>query len=186
MEQDQILEQAKEKMKKSLLSFGERLSALRTGRASVQQFEKIIVECYGSNSPLKQHANIHAPDPRQIIIQVWDTSILPDIEKAIRKNTVSLNPQNDGKTIRISIPPLTQETRQESVKLSKTYEEEAKVAIRNIRREANDKLKKMKQGNEIGEDELNDREQEVQKLTDSYIKQLDELHAIKSKEISDE
>ncbi len=181
-----IISQAKEKMQKSIHAFQEKLATLRTGRASIHQFENIQVECYGTASPLKQLANINSPEPRLITIQAWDTSILGDIEKAIQKTMVSINPQNDGKILRIHIPPLTDETRQQNIKLSKSYEEEAKVAIRNIRREANDKLKKLEQSSEISKDELATHEQEIQKLTDEDIKQLDTIQAKKAKEIIDD
>lgn len=185
MEIKAMLENAKERMQKSLHTCEEKLSSLRTGRASVLQFENIQVECYGSNSPLKQLANINSPEPRLIVIQAWDLSILGNIEKAVQKHTVSLNPQNDGKVLRISIPPLTDEARQQSIKQSKLYDEEAKIAIRNIRRDVIDKLKKMEHAHEIGEDELAKQEQEAQKLTDEHVKKVDELHKAKVAEITD-
>ena len=183
---NEIISHAKEKMQKSIHAFQDKLSTLRTGRASVHQFENIQVECYGSTSPLKQIANINSPESRLITIQAWDNSILRDIEKAIQKTMISINPQNDGKILRIQIPPLTDETRQQNIKLSKNYEEESKVAIRNIRREANEKLKKLEQNKEISKDELTGHEQEIQKLTDEYIKQLDLIQGQKAKEIIDD
>jgi ribosome recycling factor len=145
--------------------------------------DDIKVEYYGTSTPLNQVATLNIPDPKQITIQPWDQKAIQDIEKAILKSDLGLTPMNDGKVIRISIPPLTEERRKDLVKVVKKKGEEGKVAIRNIRRDANDSLKKLEKDKEISEDELKKALDEVQKMTDSYIKKVDETVEHKEQEV---
>ncbi|WIF94670.1 ribosome recycling factor [Caminicella sporogenes] len=172
-----------EKMQKSIKVLKEELVSIRAGRANPALLDRIEVEYYGSKMPLKQIANISAPEPRLLVIQPYDASSISSIEKVIEQSDLGINPSNDGKVIRLSIPMLTEERRKELLKIVKKTGEEAKVAIRNERREANDKLKKMHKNNELTEDDLKRAEDEVQKLTDKYISIIDELVSKKEKEI---
>ena len=174
---------AEERMKKSLASLKDGFSALRTGRASAALFDKIRVEAYGDKSPLNQVANISVPEARLIVIQPWDRALIGEIEKAIRSSELSLNPSNDGKVIRISIPPLTEERRKDLVKQAKAQAEQSRVAVRNIRRDGNDELKKLLKDGKITEDEESKSVDELQKLTDSYIGKLNQVLEEKEKEI---
>jgi ribosome recycling factor len=170
-------------MKKTLVSLKEGYGALRTGRASAALFDKLRVDYYGEKSPLNQVANISAPEARLIVIQPWDKALIGEIEKAIRSSELSLNPSNDGKVIRIAIPPLTEERRRELVKFAKSQAEQSRVAVRNIRRDGNDELKKLLKDKELTEDEESKHSEELQKLTDSYIKQIDQILEEKESEI---
>jgi ribosome recycling factor len=170
-------------MEKALDSLSKDFGKLRTGRASTSLVEDIKVDYYGTPTPLKQIASISIPDSRTIAIQPWDKNAFGDVDKAIQKSDLGLNPVNDGKIIRINIPQLTEERRKELVKLAKKYTEDTRVAIRNIRRDANDKLKSMEKDKEITEDDLHRGQDEVQKLTDEHIKTADELLEEKEKEI---
>ncbi|AHC14726.1 ribosome recycling factor [Salinispira pacifica] len=180
---DSVLKSHEDRMKKSVKNLEEEFNNLRTGRASASLFDKIRVDYYGSPTPLNQVANISVPEARLVVIQPWDKSLIGEIEKAIQKSELSLNPASDGKVIRISIPPLTEDRRKELVKHAKQIAEQSRVAVRNIRRDANDDLKKQEKDSEISEDDLKRGEDEVQKLTDSYVKQIDELLDAKEKEI---
>ena len=175
-----ILIESEEKMEKALVSLAGEFSRLRTGRASSALLEGVKVNYYGTLTPLKQIASVSVPDSRSITIQPWDRSAFGDVEKAILKSDLGLNPINDGKIIRINIPPLTEERRKELVKVAKKYSEDAKIAIRNIRRDANEALKKMQKGKEITEDDLRKGQNDVQKLTDEQVAKADE--ALKAKE----
>jgi len=170
-------------MKKSVKSLDDEFNTIRTGRASASLFDKIKVEYYGNPTPLNQVATISVPEARLVVIQPWDKSVIGQIEKAIQKSELSLNPVNDGKVIRINIPPLTEERRKEYVKMAKNLAEQARVAIRNIRRDANDDLKKSQKASDISEDEEKRNEDEVQKLTDKYIEEINKLLEDKEKEI---
>jgi ribosome recycling factor len=170
-------------MKKSAVSLKEGFAALRTGRASASLFDRIRVDYYGEKSPLNQVANISIPEARLIVIQPWDKALIAEIEKAIRTSELSLNPSNDGKVIRVSIPPLTEERRKELVKIAKNQAEQARVAIRNIRRDGNDELKKIRKDSTITEDDESKGEAELQKLTDDYIAQVNHILEEKEKEI---
>ncbi|MEW5816818.1 MAG: ribosome recycling factor [Spirochaetota bacterium] len=172
-----------EKMKKSIASLQEELSAVRTGRASAALFEKIKVEYYGQPTPLNQVATISVPEARLVVIQPWDKSIIGEIEKAIHKSELSVNPSNDGKVIRINIPPLTEERRKELVKLAKNTAEQCRVAVRNIRREANEELKKKQKDGDLSEDEEKRGTDDIQKLTDDYIKEINRILEAKEREI---
>ncbi len=178
-----VLKDCEKKMDKAISNLEKEFSRLRTGRASTGLVEEISVDYYGTLTPLNQLASISIPDSRTISIQPWDRNAFSSVEKAIMKSDLGLNPVNDGKVIRISIPPLTEERRKDLVKLAKKYAEEAKVAIRNIRRDANDTVKKMKNSKELTEDEMHKGQDEVQKLTDSFVEKSDQLLEIKEKEI---
>lgn len=183
METTEILSEAKDKMKKSVASFAQKLSGLRTGQASAHQFEHIHVECYGAAQPLGQIANVSVPEARQVVIKPWDASLLGAIEKAIRQSSMSVNPNNDGKILRINIPPLTDETREQSIKQARELAEEAKVAVRNVRRDANEKFKKMKSDGDVSEDDLKHLEKEIQTATDAVIKDIQTALEAKEHEI---
>ena len=180
---DEIFEDLKERMGKSIETLKREYSRLRTGRASISLLDGIRVSYYDTPTPLNQMASLAVPEPRLIVIQPWDKTAIEDIEKAILKSELGLTPINDGKVIRISIPPLTEERRKELVKVARKMSEENKVAIRNIRRDANEMLKDLKKEKEITEDDLYRSQEEVQKATDQFISQVDELCAAKEKEI---
>jgi len=179
----QVVSSHEEKMKKTVASLKEGFAAIRTGRASASLFDRIKVDYYGEKSPLNQVANISIPEARLIVIQPWDKNLIGEIEKAIRSSELSLNPSNDGKVIRISIPPLTEERRKELVKVAKNHAEQSRVAIRNIRRDGNDELKKLLKDSKITEDDESKEVAELQKLTDSYINQVNQVLEEKEKEI---
>ena len=180
---DEIFEDLKDRMGKSIESLKREYSRLRTGRASISLLDGIRVSYYDTPTPLNQMASLAVPEPRLIVIQPWDKTAIEDFEKAILKSELGLTPINDGKVIRISIPPLTEERRKELVKVARKMSEENKVAIRNIRRDANEMLKDLKKESEITEDDLYRSQEEVQKTTDQFITQVDELCAAKEKEI---
>ena len=173
----------KTKMEKSLDSLRKDLSRVRTGRASLNLLDGVRVNYYGTPTPLSQVASLSVPESRTISIQPWDAKIIGEIEKAIQKSDLGLNPLNDGKVVRINIPPLTEERRRELVKVIKRMEEEAKVALRNIRRDGNESLKTHKKDKAISEDEQFRGQDEIQKITDDFIKQADAAFAGKEKEI---
>ncbi|MFA9613792.1 MAG: ribosome recycling factor [Deltaproteobacteria bacterium] len=180
---EEIFEDLKDRMGKSMESLKREYSRLRTGRASISLLDGIRVSYYDTPTPLNQMASLAVPEPRLIVIQPWDKTAIEDIEKAILKSELGLTPMNDGKVIRISIPPLTEERRKELVKVARKMSEENKVSIRNIRRDANEMLKDLKKEKEITEDDLFRSQEEVQKATDQFISQVDELCAAKEKEI---
>jgi len=171
------------RMEKSVESFKNELSKVRTGRASLSILDDISVDAYGSAMPLNQVGSLTIPESRMIVIQPWDPQMLPAIEKAILKSGIGLNPVNDGKLIRLNIPQLTEERRKELVKMVKKVAEEFRVAIRNARRDAIETLKKQKKDKEISEDELFKFQDEAQKETDSYVKQIDDVTASKETEV---
>jgi ribosome recycling factor len=179
----QVIAQTNEKMEKAIQALKKELSTVRAGRANPGMLEKVTVDYYGAATPINQVASINAPEPRLLIIQPWDKSILNDIEKAILKSDLGLTPNNDGSIIRIAIPPLTEQRRQELTKLVKKYGEEAKVAIRNIRRDANDELKKKEKDGLISEDESRRALDEIQNITDTFAKRVDEIVKQKENEI---
>jgi ribosome recycling factor len=180
---DEVLAETKRKMDKVLEAMARDLSRVRTGRASVALLEGIKVDCYGTSMPLSQVASLAAPESRLLTIQPWDTSVMGDIEKAILKSDLGLNPANDGKIIRLPIPALTTERRKELAKMVKKMEEEAKVALRNVRREANEDFKEMKKDKILAEDDAHRGTEEVQKITDEYIRKAEAQGADKEKEI---
>ncbi|MDY3929183.1 MAG: ribosome recycling factor [Clostridia bacterium] len=175
--------EVEEKMNKRVEGFNSELKTIRAGRANAQVLDKISVEYYGTMTPVAQVGSISSPDPRSLLIQPWDVSILKEIEKAILKSDLGIAPQNDGKVIRLNFPPLTEERRKELVKTVKKYSEEAKVQIRNARRDAMDDYKAKKKNGEVTEDELKTIEKDIQALTDKYIKEIDNISDAKEKEI---
>ena len=177
------LNQFKEKMEKSVDSLASEYSTIRAGRANPHILDKISVDYYGQPSSLQSVANISVAEARTLMIQPWEASLIKEIEKAILTADLGLTPNNDGKVIRVTFPELTEERRKELVKDVKKKGEGAKVAIRNIRRDANDMIKKQQKANEISEDEQKDAESEIQKLTDQYVSQVDQMIEEKSKEI---
>lgn len=174
-----------DKMKKTLNVLSQDLAAVRAGRANPAVLDRITIEYYGAQTPLNQVATIASPDPRTLSIQAWDTSILKAIQKAIQTSDLGINPQNDGKQIRLAFPPLTEERRKDLVKQVSKMGEDAKVAVRNIRREAMDKFKSAHKKSEMTEDEMHEAEEKMQKITDKYIKEVDSTVAKKSKELSE-
>ncbi len=179
----EILAESQVKMKKSIELLAGEFSRIRTARANPALLDGLKVDYYGVPTPLKQIASIGVPDPRSLVIQPWDKNIIPSIEKAIQKSDLGLNPNVEAALIRISIPPLTEERRKDLVKLVSRLTEEAKVAIRNIRREAIEQFKKKEKDKEISEDEMHRGQKDIQELTDKSVKELDELFAKKEKEI---
>jgi ribosome recycling factor len=178
-----VYEDARDRMKKAIDNLEREYKTVRTGRASTALLDGIRVDYYGAQTPLNQMATVTVPEPRTIMIQPWDSSAIGSVEKAILKSELGLTPMNDGKIIRISIPPLTQERRRDLVKVIRKKAEECKVAVRNIRRDANEMLKDFKKEKTISEDEQVRGQEEVQKITDDFIKQVDALYNAKEKEI---
>lgn len=172
-----------EKMKKTLASLDAELMTIRAGRANPNILNKIMVDYYGTPTPLQQVGNISVPEARMIVIQPWEKKMIKVIEKAINMSDIGINPTNDGQTIRLIFPELTEDRRKELAKDVKKKGEQAKVAVRNIRRDGNDALKKLKKSSEISEDEIKDMETELQKTTDKYIKEVDKAVEAKSKEV---
>ena len=173
------------KMKKTCEALTTQLATIRAGRANASVLDQIEVDYYGVPTPVQQVATIATPDPRSLLIQPWDASLLKPLEKAILASDLGINPQNDGRMIRLVFPPLTEERRKDLIKQTKKYVEESKVAIRNIRRDAIDKFKKQQKASEITEDEYKIAEKDIQKLTDDYIKELDGICAKKEKELTE-
>ena len=178
-----IIQDYEVKMNKTIEVIKGDFAAVRAGRADPGVLNKITVEYYGTETPLQQVAGISTPDPRTLVIQPWDASLLKPIEKALLVSDLGINPQNDGKVIRLAFPQLTEERRKDLTKQVKKYGEGGKVAIRNIRRDAMEKLKAMKKKSEITEDDFDDYEEELQKLTDKKCKEIDELTAKKEAEL---
>jgi ribosome recycling factor len=181
--QEELKNKNEEKMQASIEALKKDFGSIRTGRASLSLLDSILVEYYGNPTPLNQVSSLSTPDSRQIVIQPWEPKTIPDIERAILKSDLGLTPTNDGKLIRIAIPTLTEERRKQLVKVVKKRAEEAKISVRNIRRDFNEALKTLEKDKEINEDELEKSRDEVQKLTDSYIKKVDEKLEHKEKEI---
>lgn len=177
-----IKKHAEERMEKAIQALRRDLSTLRAGRATPSLLDRIQVDYYGSPTPINQLANINTPDSRTLLIQPWDKSSLSEIERAIQKSDLGLTPANDGLSIRLTIPALTEERRIELVKMTKKFGEEAKVAIRNIRRDANDDIKKLEK-TDISEDESRRHQEDIQKTTDKFIAEVDKVLAAKEKEI---
>lgn len=180
---DEVIAALKKKMQSTLESFRSETARVRTGRASANLVSGVMVEYYGAPTPLNQLAALSVPEPRLIVVQPFDMGALGDIEKAIQSAELGLNPANDGKIIRVPVPPLTEERRREMVKLVKKTAEEHRVALRNVRREGNDRMRELEKKKEIAEDDLRKGQGEVQKLTDQFVSELDGLLAAKEKEI---
>ena len=177
--------EVEEKMKKRIAGFEGELKTIRAGRANASVLDRISVEYYGSMTPIGQVGSIGSPDPRTLVIQPWDMTVLKEIEKAILASDLGITPQNDGKVIRLSFPPLTEERRKELAKMVKKYSEEAKVQIRNARRDGIEAVKAQKKNGEITEDDVKAAEKDIQKLTDKYVALIDSIEADKVKEITE-
>lgn len=180
---DKVINATKQSMEKALDALRHELAKLRTGRASISILDDVRVEYYGNLTPLNQVASLGVPDPRTITIQAWDKTAVQAIEKAIQKSGLGLNPVNDGKIIRVPIPPLNEERRRELVKVVHNHAEQCKVSVRNARRDANETLKKMQKDKDITEDDMHKGQHKVQELTDNFIKKIDETTEHKEKDI---
>jgi ribosome recycling factor len=183
MNDKDVIKETKPRMEASIEDFRRKLATVRTGRAAVSLLDSVVIDYYGTPTPLNQMASVHAPEPQMLTVQPWDVTQLGNVEKAIRSADLGLNPSNDGKLVRIPIPPLTEERRKQLAKQIHEIAEEHRTAIRNIRRDENDKLKKMLKDKSISEDSERDALDQVQKLTDSYISKIDELSKSKEHEI---
>ena len=179
----EILDIATEKMNKTISVMKQEFNSLRAGRANPQALDRIMVDYYGSPTPINQMGNISVPEPRMLIIALWDTKMIPAVEKAIQKSDLGINPANDGKVIRLIFPELTQERRKELAKVIRKKAEESKVAVRSIRRDAMEDIKKQKKDNLLTEDDQKKLEEKVQKLTDEKVKEIDTIAQAKEKEI---
>jgi len=180
---DAMTNDLRRRMDSALEALQREFAGLRTGRASAHLLDKVVVKAYGSDMPLNQVGNVNVPEPRLISVQVWDRGLVVAVEKAIREAGLGLNPVTDGQLVRIPIPELSQERRQELTKIAHKYAEQARVAIRNVRRDGMDALKKMEKDGKISQDDHRHRSDEVQKMTDGHIKKVDETLAQKEKEI---
>ena len=178
-----VINTAKEKMKKSCEVYERDMMSLRAGRANPQLLDRILVDYYGTPTPINQIGNISSPEPRLLVIAPWEAKMIPQVEKAIQKSDLGLNPSNDGKLIRLVFPELNEERRKDLTKVASKGAEETKVAIRSIRRDAIEQIKKLKKNSEITEDDQRDAEEDMQKLTDKAVKEVDEIYAKKEKEI---
>ena len=178
-----VIKSAEDRLVKTLDGLKKDYGTLRAGRAAPSLLDKVLVDYYGTSTPVNQIANVTVPEPRMIMIKPYDRNSLKDIEKAIQKSDLGLTPNNDGTTIRLQIPQPTQERRKELVKVVSKKAEEAKVAMRNIRRDANESIKKLEKGKQITEDDRKDAQEEMQKLLDKYIKLVDGARATKEKEV---
>ena len=183
MSEKDVIKEARHRMDTVIDDFRRKMAAIRTGRAAVSILDTVVVDYYGTMTPLNQMASVHAPEPQLLTVQPWDVTQLGAVEKAIRAADLGLNPSNDGKLVRVPIPALTEERRKQLVKQMQQLSEDHRTASRNIRRDANDRLKKMLKDKTISEDAERDALQEIQKLTDSYIGKIDELTKTKEHEI---
>lgn len=179
----EILDIATEKMNKTISVMKQEYNSLRAGRANPQALDRIMVDYYGSPTPINQMGNISVPEPRMLIISLWDTKMIPAVEKAIQKSDLGINPANDGKVIRLIFPELTQERRKDLAKVIRKKAEESKVAVRSIRRDAMEDVKKQKKDNLLTEDDQKKLEEKIQKLTDEKVKEIDAIAQAKEKEI---
>ena len=179
----EILDTAKDKMTKTISVMTQEYASLRAGRANPQALDRILVDYYGTPTPINQRGNLSTPEPRLLVISLWDSKLIPAVEKAIQKSDLGINPANDGKIIRLIFPELTEERRKELCKVVKKKAEESKVAVRSIRRDAIEQVKKQKKDSLITEDDQKKLEEKIQKLTDEKIKEIDTISAAKEKEI---
>jgi ribosome recycling factor len=180
---DEIIKDAEERMTKSLASLDDAFKRIRTGRAHPSILDSVMVSYYGNDTPLNQLANVNVEEGRSLLISPWEKQIISDIEKAIMKSDLGLNPSNNGDTIRVPMPPLTEETRREYTKQAKNEAENARIAIRNIRRDANSDFKDLEKEKEISEDEQRRAEDLVQKLTDKYVAEVESAYQIKEQDL---
>ena len=178
-----LYKQTRETMDKTVSNLSRELGSLRAGRANPQLLDRIVVDYYGVPTPLNQVGNISVPEPRLLVIAPWEAKMIPAIEKEIMKSDLGITPNNDGKVIRLAVPEVTEERRKELVKIAHRMGEEAKVAIRMVRRNSNDQIKKMKRNSEFSEDDLKNAEDTVQEITDEYIEQIDKVIEAKEEEI---
>jgi ribosome recycling factor len=183
MSEKDVIREARQRMESTIDDFRRKLAGVRTGRAVVSLLDPVVVDYYGTPTPLNQLASVHAPEPQMLTVQPWDQTQIGAIEKAIRAADLGLNPSNDGKLVRVPIPALTEERRKQLAKQIHDVAEDHRTAIRNVRRDANDRLKKMLKDKQISEDSERDALQEIQKLTDSHIGKIDELSKTKETEI---
>ena len=179
----EVIKNAEEKMNKTVGVLDRDFKSIRAGRANAAVLDRITVDYYGAPTPIEQMAAVSTPEPRVLMIQPWDATTLKAIEKAILVSDIGINPQNDGRVIRLSFPPLTEERRKEIVKDVKKFAEDSKVAVRNTRRDAIEKLKSLKKANSITEDDVTNGEKKIQNLTDKFCKEIDDLATLKEKEI---
>ncbi|MBO0603062.1 ribosome recycling factor [Sporosarcina sp. E16_3] len=180
---NEVMDQAKDRMEKAIGGYTRELASIRAGRASAAMLDRLTIEYYGAPTPISQMAGISVPEARLLVIQPYDKTILADIEKAIMKSDIGITPSNDGSVIRLAVPALTEDRRKELVKSVKKEAEEAKIGIRNVRRDANEDFKKLEKSSDITEDELRRYGEEIQKLTDSQIVRIDEIAKVKENEI---
>jgi len=180
---DELYEPYENKMKKTISVLREEYGVIRAGRANPALLDRILVDYYGSQTPINQLSNISVPEARMIVIQPWEAKLLKDIEKAIQKSDIGINPNNDGRVIRLTFPVLNEERRKELMKQIRKMSEEAKVAIRSIRRDAVENFKKQKKSNEMTEDDLKDAEKEIQSITERFVSEVDKVMAEKEKDI---
>lgn len=181
----EVIKDAEDRMHKGVDALRREFATIRAGRANPSVLDKVMVEYYGTPTPINQLANVSAPEPRMLVIQAWDRTVIPAIEKAIMKSDLGLNPSSDGTVIRLNIPQLTAERRLELVKKVKKEAEEARVSVRNVRRDVNDKLKKLEKDHEASEDEIKRAQEDVQKMTDKIIKEIEHVMEIKESEITE-
>lgn len=181
---EKTLKEVEQKMQKALEATKDKLGAIRAGRANISMLDNVMIDYYGNPAPVKQVANVSAPEARLLTVDPWDKGMIKDIEKAIMQSNLGLTPSNDGKIIRMMLPDLTSERRKEYVKLAKKEVEDGKVAVRNIRKDGNNSLRKLQKDSEITEDDLKVYETKIQEITDKYIKMLDEVYTKKEKEIT--
>ena len=177
------LEEFKRRMQAAIDVLAKELSGLRAGRASINLLDPIKVDAYGNFVPISQVGTVSAPEPRLLVVQVWDKSMVKAVEKAIRESSLGVSPSADGQLVRVALPDLNQERRQELAKLAAKYAEDAKISVRNVRREANDLIKKREKDKEISEDDAHRLNNDVQELTDTHIKKIDDMAAVKQKDI---
>lgn len=181
----EVIKDAEERMHKGVDALRREYASIRAGRANPSVLDKVMVEYYGTPTPISQLANISAPEPRMLVIQSWDKTVLPAIEKAIMKSDLGLNPSSDGTVIRLIIPQLTAQRRAELVKKVKKEAEEARIAVRNVRRDVNDKLKKLEKDHDASEDDIKRAQEDVQKMTDKIIKEIEHVMETKESEITE-
>ena len=184
MNDKEVIKETKPRMESAIDDFRRKLATVRTGRASVSLLDTVMVDYYGTMTPLNQMASVHAPEPQMLTVQPWDQTQVAAIEKAVRASDLGLNPSNDGKLVRIPIPPLTEERRKQLAKQVHEIAEDHRTAVRNIRRDANERLKKMLKDKQISEDNERDGLEEVQKLTNTYIGKIDDLAKSKETELT--
>lgn len=184
MNEKDVIKEARVRMDSVIEDFKRKIAAVRTGRAAISILDSVVVDYYGTPTPLSQMASVHAPEPQLLTVQPWDQTQVGPIEKAIRAADLGLNPSNDGKLVRIPIPPLTEERRKQLAKQVHDLAEDHRTATRNVRRDSNDRLKRMLKDKQISEDAERDALQEVQKLTDTYIQKIDDLMKTKVHEIT--